>query len=70
MMRTGYFGYREQTRRSVERLIRFSSTERPAKSQFALETVRGLMDKGLESRMLEQLCAQPRWLQRTSAPES
>ena len=32
----------------MERLIRFSSTERPAKSQFALETVRGLMDRGLK----------------------
>ena len=32
----------------MERLIRFSTTERPAKSQWALEIVRGLMDEGLK----------------------
>ena len=32
----------------MERLIRFSTTERPAKSQCALGIVRGLMDKGLK----------------------
>ena len=32
----------------MERLIRFSATERPAKSQFALDIVRGLRDNGLK----------------------